>query len=96
MFGAVNALFTGLAFATLIYTAWMQRQELELQRAELAATRREVQGQKEQLEQQTRTFELQRFEDSFFSLVRVHTDIVIDPALKCWTQAAYRTGACWK
>lgn len=30
MFGAANALFTGLAFATLIYTAWMQREELAL------------------------------------------------------------------
>jgi len=66
MFGAVNALFTGLAFATLIYTAWMQREELGLQREELAATRAELQGQKEQLQQQSKTFELQRFENTFF------------------------------
>lgn len=76
MFGAVNALFSGLAFATLIYTAWMQRDELALQREELAATRSELAGQKAQLEQQTQTFELQRFEDSFYSLLRVHTEIV--------------------
>jgi hypothetical protein len=26
MFGAVNALFSGLAFAMLIYTVWMQKE----------------------------------------------------------------------
>lgn len=43
MFGAVNALFSGLAFATLIYTVFLQRRELQLQREELAATRIELQ-----------------------------------------------------
>lgn len=76
MFGAVNALFSGLAFATLIYTSWMQRDELALQREELAATRAELEGQKLQLAEQTATFTLQRFEDSFFSLLRTHGDIV--------------------
>jgi hypothetical protein len=76
MFGAVNALFTGLAFATLIYTAWMQREELALQRQELAATRAELEGQRLQLVQQSATFALQQFEDSFFALLRVHGEIV--------------------
>lgn len=76
MFGAVNALFSGLAFATLIYTTWMQRDELALQREELASTREELAGQKEQLEQQSATFELQRFESTFFSLLEAHGQIV--------------------
>lgn len=76
MFGAVNALFSGLAFATLIYTTWMQREELALQREELASTRLELAGQKEQLEQQSVTFELQRFESTFFSLLEAHGQIV--------------------
>lgn len=76
MFGAVNALFSGLAFATLIYTAWMQREELALQREELAATRLELEGQKLQLQEQTKTFAMQRFEDSFFALLRTHGEIV--------------------
>jgi hypothetical protein len=76
MFGAANALFSGLAFATLIYTAWMQREELSLQRKELEATRAELSGQKQQLAEQTKTFQLQRFEDSFFSLLRTQADIV--------------------
>lgn len=43
VFGAANALFSGLAFAGLIYTVWLQREELALQRAELAMTRGELQ-----------------------------------------------------
>ena len=42
MFGAVNALFSGLAFAGIIYTILLQRRELELQREELQATRAEL------------------------------------------------------
>lgn len=41
-FGIVNALFSSLAFALLIYTSLMQREELELQRKELKLTRREL------------------------------------------------------
>ena len=76
MFGAVNALFSGLAFATLIYTAWMQREELSLQRRELEMTREEMRGQKEAIRAQNETFMLQRFETTFFELLRVHGQIV--------------------
>ncbi|MEQ8629566.1 MAG: hypothetical protein RIC32_18235 [Ekhidna sp.] len=41
-FGIVNALFSGLAFAMLIYTSWMQRKELQMQRKELKLSRREM------------------------------------------------------
>ena len=42
MFGGVNALFTGLAFAGVIYTILLQRKELELQREELRLGRAEL------------------------------------------------------
>ncbi|MGE5493546.1 MAG: hypothetical protein ACM31P_19990 [Actinomycetota bacterium] len=42
MFGAVNSLFSGLAFAALIFTVFMQREELSLQRRELEYTRIEL------------------------------------------------------
>ena len=57
LFGGVNALFTGLAFAALIYTIVLQRKELEVQRQDLALSRNELRnsveaqrGQVEQLE----------------------------------------------
>ena len=42
LFGAVNALFSGLAFAGLIYTIVLQKQDLELQRKEIAQNRVEL------------------------------------------------------
>ena len=42
LFGGLNALFTGLAFAGLIYTILLQRDELKLQRDELQLTRKEL------------------------------------------------------
>ncbi len=42
MFGAVNALFSGLAFAGIIYTIFLQKEELALQREELKANREEL------------------------------------------------------
>ncbi len=42
VFGAVNALFSGLAFAGLIFAILLQREDLELQRQELALNRQEL------------------------------------------------------
>lgn len=42
MFGAINALFTGLAFAGIIVTIILQRNELALQREELKLQRQEL------------------------------------------------------
>ena len=44
-FGAVNALFSGLAFAGLISALYLQRSELQLQREELRLTRHELSEQ---------------------------------------------------
>lgn len=42
LFGAVNALFSGLAFAGLIYTIILQKRDLEMQRAEIQMNRAEL------------------------------------------------------
>ena len=42
MFGAANALFSGLAFAGVIYAIYLQKEELSLQRKELELTRGEL------------------------------------------------------
>lgn len=59
MFGAVNALFSGLAFAGIIYTILLQRRELELQREELRATRGEMARAASAQENSQRALELQ-------------------------------------
>jgi hypothetical protein len=75
-FGAVNALFSGLAFAGLIYTILLQKEELKAQREELTLTRQEIEGQKLELKQQNETFTLQRFETSFFNMLSQHNQMV--------------------
>ncbi len=42
LFGSVNALFSGLAFAGVVFAILLQRQELTLQRQELRETRQEM------------------------------------------------------
>ena len=68
-FGAINALFSGFAFAGLIYTIYLQREELGLQRDELKMTRIELEGQKQEFHIQNETLKIQRFENTFFQLL---------------------------
>jgi hypothetical protein len=42
LFGVTNSTFSGIAFAGLVYTILLQREELRLQRKELSLTRAEV------------------------------------------------------
>ena len=67
-FAGANALFAGLAFLGLILTIRQQQEELE-------ATRAELRGQKEQLQIQNQTASRQRFENTFFRLLKIHHDI---------------------
>lgn len=75
-FGAVNALFSGLAFAGLIITLLYQKEELKLQREELAQTREELNGQKQEFEIQNQTLKRQRFENTFFNMLSLQQEIV--------------------
>lgn len=74
-FGAVNALFSGLAFAGLIYTIILQKDELSLQREELKQTREEMKQQTMQFEEQNKIIQIQRFETTFFNMMQYLQDI---------------------
>ena len=76
MFGAVNALFSGLAFAGLIITLILQRQELELQREELEQTREELKNQRMEFEKENETLKYQRFENLFYNMLNLQQEIV--------------------
>lgn len=82
-FGAVNALFSGLAFAGLIYTIILQRHDLKLQRRdlrlqreELALTRKEMEEQTAEFEKQNETLKIQRFENTFFNMMSQFQEVV--------------------
>ena len=82
-FGAVNALFSGLAFAGLIYTIILQRHDLKLQRRdllyqrrELELTRKEMEDQTAEFEKQNETLKIQRFENTFFQMLSQFQEVV--------------------
>ncbi len=76
MFGAVNALFSGLAFAGLIITLILQRQELGLQREELEQTREEMKNQRAEFEKENEILKYQRFENLFYNMLNLQQEIV--------------------
>lgn len=76
MFGAVNALFSGLAFVGFLYTILLQRADLKLQKHEHDLSRAGMSAQREQLVLQNETLRLQSFESTFFQLLRLQNDIV--------------------
>lgn len=75
MFGAVNALFSGLAFAGVIYAIFQQKEELNLQRQDLELTRNEIKEQTVQFRLQNETLKKRNFEDTFFHLLNFHNEI---------------------
>jgi hypothetical protein len=58
-FGGINALFSGFAFAGIIYTILLQKKELTLQRQELADTRIELRRAADAQERSERAFQKQ-------------------------------------
>ena len=76
LYGGINALFTAVAFAGVIYTVLQQKTELRLQRDELELTRKELRGQKEVMQRQVDNLEVQSFEGTFFQMLRLHNDIL--------------------
>ncbi len=53
MFGSVNALFSGLAFAGVIYAIYLQREDLKLQQSDLKLQREELRLTREELNKTT-------------------------------------------
>lgn len=75
-FGAVNALFAGLAFAGMIFTILLQRRELALQREELKLTRMELQRSAEAQEKSQHALSLQVQEQRFSARLAAATSLV--------------------
>lgn len=66
-FGVLTSLFTGLGFAGLLATVFLQREELKLNRQEMKDTRQEIQLQ-------SQTFHRQRFEDAFYQMLALYKE----------------------
>ena len=98
VFGALNALFAGLAFAGVIWAIRLQQKGLKFQQKELELQREELAGQKEQLEAQNQTLQKQNFESSFFQLLGLHNDIVNSMVISVYLggeRAVYQGRQCF-
>ena len=71
LFGVVNALFSGLAFAGLIITIRQQHLDLEYQSQSIAQTKQELEYQTKEFDEQNKTLRIQRFENTFFKMLEV-------------------------
>lgn len=71
LFGSVNALFSGLAFAGLVITIIQQRHDLQLQRQAIDQSKKDI-------NQQNETMKIERFENTFFKMIEVQQSIVND------------------
>lgn len=71
LFGAVNALFSGLAFAGLIITIRQQHKNLEYQQQTINQSKKDI-------KQQNETMKIERFENTFFKMLEVQQSIVND------------------
>lgn len=76
MFGAVNSLFTGLAFGAVIYAIFLQRHEISLLKEELDRNGNLWREQQAAAEGQLRLQNKQQFETTFFNLLRIFGDLV--------------------
>lgn len=68
-YGALNTLFSGLAFAGVIVAIFLQKEQLELQGREMTEMRTVVEAQKKEMESQSLTLRRQQFENTFFNLL---------------------------
>ncbi len=82
MFGAINALFSGIALAGIIFAIYLQSQELAAQREELRLTREEMKlsrdelrGQKEVMSSQIELNKIQQWENMLFKLFELFRNI---------------------
>lgn len=71
-FGVITTLFSGLAFAGLIYTIYLQRNELQLQREELKLQREEMIKSREQLSKQVAILKTQLGAEVVKMMVSAH------------------------
>lgn len=78
LFGVMNALFSGLAFAGIIITIRQQHQDLQYQREALEQTREEMRQQTVEFDKQNETLRIQRFENTLFKMLEVQQSIVND------------------
>ncbi|MGJ8594080.1 MAG: putative phage abortive infection protein [Aquaticitalea sp.] len=76
MFGAVNAIFSGLAFAGIIVSLYMQRIDLKNQQIQLEQNHDEIQQTNREFKIQNDTLQIQKFEIQYYKMIDLHKENV--------------------
>lgn len=76
MFGAVNSVFSGFAFAGVVYAIVLQRYEVAISREELRRTKEIMESQAGAIAEQNAATMRKAFEDTFFQLLTMHQEIL--------------------
>jgi hypothetical protein len=76
MFGAVNAIFSGFAFAGIIVSLYMQRIDLQNQQEQIELNYEEIRKTNEEFELQNKTLSIQLFENQYYKMIELHKDNV--------------------
>lgn len=84
-YGALNTLFSGLAFTGIIVSIFLQSKELKATQKEFSTLADESSKQREQFEKQAAVMDRQLFENAFFQLLNLHIEmtssIVVGPTI---------------
>jgi hypothetical protein len=74
--GTFVPVLTFASFLMVVATLGMQKEQLELQRRELRSSIDEMKATRKEFEVQNKTLSIQRFENTFFSMVSLHNQII--------------------
>lgn len=76
IYTSLGALFSGLAFSGLLVTIYLQAKQMKSQQEETEKNSKEIAKQNERLQQQENNLNQQRFENTFFELLKTFNSIV--------------------
>lgn len=75
MFGVANALFSGVVFVGVTYAIFLQREEIRIAREDIKYTKEILDKQQEHLALQNEETKRQIFENTFFRLLTLFTEL---------------------
>lgn len=76
MYGVLTSFFSGLTFIGLIYTISQQHKQLKIAQQAADDQRKELELAREDAANQSKTLAVQRFENTFFKMLELHSSII--------------------
>jgi hypothetical protein len=76
--GTLNPVFGFLSLVILLYVLRQNERALQMSKEELELTRQELKNSATALKEQSETLKIQRFEQTFFSLLKLYDEIVAE------------------